>query len=112
MANEIIKKQSQNVLAAIGELVSNVGLDDVKTNYNSKTGTASVVGTRNGIQYTTTLTRQSHGIVQTSTQFETNLGKDALRDQIKDLRKQGYKQKEIADMLKISQPTVCKYLKK
>ena len=53
-----------------------------------------------------------NGVVQTTTQFATNLGKEALTSQIKDLRKQGYKQQQIADMLKISQATVSKYLRK
>lgn len=53
-----------------------------------------------------------NGVVQTTTQFATNLGKEALISQIKALRKQGYKQQQIADMLKISQATVSKYLRK
>ena len=64
-----------------------------------------------GFQYTTTLTKHMNGVVQTTTQFATNLGKEALISQIKALRKQGYKQ-QIADMLKISQATVSKYLRK
>ena len=112
MSNEIIKKQSQNVLGAINNLIANIGLKDVKTTFNSKNGTASVVGTKDGIQYTTTLTKQLYGVVQTTTQFAANLGKEALQAQIKDLRKQGYKQQQIADMLNISQATVSKYLKK
>ena len=58
------------------------------------------------------LTKHVNGVVQTRTQFATNLGKEALTSQIKDLRKQGYKQQQIADMLKISQATVSKYLRK
>lgn len=50
--------------------------------------------------------------MQTTTQFATNLGKEALISQIKALRKQEYKQQQIADMLKISQATVSKYLRK
>lgn len=67
---------------------------------------------KDGIQYTTTLTKQLHGVIKTTSQFSVNLGKEALTNQIKDLRKQGYKQREIADMLKVSQATVSKYLKK
>lgn len=112
MSHEIIKKQQQNVLSAINEVISNIGLDDVKTSFNSKTGTASVTGNRNGIQYTTTLKRQQHGVIQTNSQFDTNVGKDALITQVKELYKQGYKQQQIADMLNISQTTVHNYLKK
>lgn len=112
MSHEIIKKQQQNVLSAINEVISNIGLDDVKTSFNSKTGTASVTGNRNGIQYTTTLKRQQHGVIQTNSQFDTNVGKDALITQVKELYRQGYKQQQIADMLNISQTTVHNYLKK
>ena len=107
-----MKKQSHNILTVIDNLISDVGLNDVKTSFDSKTGIASVIGNKDGFQYTTTLTKHLHGVVQTTTQFATNLGKEALISQIKDLRKQGYKQQQIADMLKISQATVSKYLRK
>ena len=112
MSNDLMKKQSQNILTVIDNLISDVGLNDVKTSFDSKTGIASVIGNKDGFQYTTTLTKHLHGVVQTTTQFATNLGKEALISQIKDLRKQGYKQQQIADMLKISQATVSKYLRK
>lgn len=112
MSNNLDKKQPQNILAAINDLVSNFELNDVKTNFNSKTGTASVTGNRNGIQYTTTLKKQLNGVTQTTSQLATNLSRDALKSQIKDLKKQGFKQQQIADMLNISQATVSNYLKK
>lgn len=111
MSNEIIKKQQQNVLSAMNEVVSNIGLDDAKVSYNAKTGTASVTGVRNGIQYTTTLKRQQHGVVQINSHFDTNIGREGLISQVKELRKQGYKQQQIAEMLGISQTTVHNYLK-
>lgn len=112
MSKDLMKKQSQNILTAINNLVSDVGLNDVKTNFDSKTGIASVIGNKDGFQYTTTLTKHLHGVMQATTKFATNLGKEALISQIADLRKQGYKQQQIADMLKISQATVSKYLRK
>jgi DNA-binding NarL/FixJ family response regulator len=112
LKNEIAKRNQENILVAINNLVSSVGLDDVKTSFNSKTGTASVTGNRHGIQYTTTLKKQLNGIIQTTSQFSTDMNKDALKSQIKDLRKQGYKQQQIADMLNISQATVSNYLHK
>lgn len=112
MSNDLMRKQSKNILNAINNFVSNTGLNDVKTTFDSKTGIASVIGNKDGFQYTTTLTKHMNGVVQTTTQFATNLGKEALISQIKALRKQGYKQQQIADMLKISQATVSKYLRK
>ena len=112
MKNELTSQQQQNILSAIGNIVSTIGLDDVKTNINLKAGTASITGNKNGIQYTTTLTQHLGGMVKTTSEFAINTGRDVLKTQIKDLKKQGFKQTEIADMLNISQPTVSKYLKK
>ena len=112
MQNNVVKKQPQNILSAINDLVSDMGLNDVRTNFDSKTGIASVIGNKDGFQYTTTVTKHKNGVVQTTSQFVTNIGKEALIAQIKDLRKQGFKQQQIADMLKISQATVSKYLNK
>lgn len=110
--NEITIKQNNNLLNAVNELVGNLPLDDVKTQYNSKTGTASITGHRNGIQYTTTLSGQPEGVIQTNSMFSKNMGKDALEVQIKKLKKEGFKQAEIAKMLGISQPTVSNYLRR
>lgn len=112
MSDNLMKKQPKNILTVMDNLVSDIGLNDVKTTFDSKTGIASVIGSKDGFQYTTTLTKHMNGVVQTTTQFATNLGKEALISQIKALRKQGYKQQQIADMLKISQATVSKYLRK
>ena len=111
MKNVIV--ENKNLLDAISDLIKDVGLENVKTNFNSKTGTASVTGNRDGFQYTTTLKRQKNGIIQTSSQFDVeNMTKNALEMQIKELKRQGYKQREIAEMLGISQPTVSNYLRK
>ena len=112
MSDNLMKKQPKNILTVMDNLVSDIGLNDVKTTFDSKTGIASVIGNKDGFQYTTTLTKHMNGVVQTTTQFATNLGKEALISQIKALRKQGYKQQQIADMLKISQATVSKDLRK
>ena len=49
----------QNILTAINNLVSDIGLNDVKTSFDSKTGIASVIGNKDGVQYTTTLTKHN-----------------------------------------------------
>ena len=67
MSNDLIKGQSKNILAAINNFVSNTGLNDVKTTFDSKTGIASVIGNKDGFQYTTTLTKHVNGLVQTTT---------------------------------------------
>lgn len=112
MSHEITKKQSQNFLVAISDLVAKIGLNDVKQSFNSKAGIATVSGTKDGIQHTITLTKQLHGVIQTTAQFAANMGRDALIAQAKNLSKQGYKQQQIALMLGVSQATISKYLRK
>lgn len=43
------KKKNNNIMEAIKILASEIGLDEVKTSFNSKTKTASVVGKKDGI---------------------------------------------------------------
>lgn len=105
-------KRNNSLFAAMNDLVSSIPLDDVKATYNTKTGTASVTGHRNGIQYMTTLSGEADGIIKTDSMFNKNMGRNALSDQIKKLSKDGYKQGEIANMLGVSQPTVSNYLRR
>lgn len=109
---EITIQQNNGLLNAMSELVSKMPLDDVKTQFNAKTGTASITGHRNGIQYTTTLSVHPEGVIQTNAMFNKDMSRDALEMQIKKLKKDGYKQTEIAEMLGISQPTVSNYLRR
>ena len=53
-------------------------------------GITSVIGNRDGVQYTTTLTKHTNDFVQTTSQFATNLGKEALIAQIKELRRSDF----------------------
>lgn len=48
MSNDLMRKQSKNILNAINNFVSNTGLNDVKTSFDSKTGIASVIGNKDG----------------------------------------------------------------
>ena len=109
---EITIQQNNGLLNAMSELVSKMPLDDVKTQFNAKTGTASITGHRNGIQYTTTLSVHPEGVIQTNAMFNKDMSREALEMQIKKLKKDGYKHTEIAEMLGISQPTVSNYLRR
>ena len=109
---ELILEPNNRLFNAMNRLVEDIALDEVKTYYNAKTGTASVTGHRDGIQYTTTLSKHSEGVIKTDSMFSLNMGREALGMQIKKLKKEGYKQSEIAAMLGISQPTVSNYLRR
>lgn len=109
MNNNFVKKGQVSGFQALENFVRQTGLENVKTTYNTKTGTACIVGTKNGYQYTTTIQKERRGMIQKQLCFESNLSKDALVSQVKSLLKQGYKQREVADMLGISQSLVSKY---
>lgn len=86
--------------------------EDIKLMIDMLTNTAQISGCKDGLQYTATFTGYANGNVQKKTVFIKNPDKAALISQIKQLKKDGYKQKTIADMLGISQSSVSKYLKK
>ena len=109
MSGNLVKKGQVGALQTLENFISQTGLENVKTSINTKTGTASITGSKDGYQYTTTVNREKHGVVQTQASFETNLGKGALISQVKQLLKEGYRQREVADMLGISQSLVSKY---
>ena len=109
MSDKLMKKGQSTALQALESFISQTGLENVKTVINTKAGTASITGSRGGYQYTTTDKREEHGVIQRHSSFEANLGKEALVSQIKQLLKDGYKQREVADMLGISQSLVSKY---
>ena len=44
MSDNLMKKQPKNILTVMDNLVSDIGLNDVKTTFDSKTGIASVIG--------------------------------------------------------------------
>ena len=108
MGNNLVKK-GINVIQMLENFVAQTELENVKTTLNTKTGTASITGSKDGYQYTTTMQKETHCMVRTESMFECNLLKEALISQVKNLRRQGYKQQEIADMLGISQSLVSKY---
>lgn len=109
MSDNLIETRGINVIQTLENFISKTELEDVKTIIDAKAGTASITGSRDGYQYTTTLKRQEYGVVQTHTSFECNIGKEALISQVKQLLKQGYRQREVANMLGISQSLVSKY---
>lgn len=112
MANELQRHDSGGFLKLLDRFIQDSGLQDVKTRMDSRKGTATITGSRDGIQYTTTVQRNKYGATRTVSQYDTNVGRDAMIEQVKELRRQHYTQQEIADMLGISQATVSIYLRK
>ena len=109
MDNGLQKQKSGDALALVKEFIEQTGLSDAKMTLNSKTGTVSITGRKGGYHYTTVMQQEKQGKIVKNTTFAVNVGKEALIEQIKDLRREGYKQSEIADMLGVSQALVSKY---
>ena len=112
MRDEIITRQQNDIIKAVNNVIADLALDEPVVEINAKTGTASVRGKLGDLQYTTTIQGCNNGYVKTNSVFDTSTRGDVLAEQIKQLRKQGHKQTEIAKMLNISQPTVSNYLNK
>jgi hypothetical protein len=55
MKDKPAKKEQLSGFQALEYFVNRTGLENVKTTYNTKTGTACITGTKNGYQYTTTM---------------------------------------------------------
>lgn len=111
MQNKMLNNKTNGLLVAMNRFIEQTGLDDVVTNINTKTNTASITGSKDGYQYTTTVKQEDFGVVRTQAVFEKGIGigKEALASQIKDLLKQGYTQRVVATMLGVSQSLVSKY---
>lgn len=112
MSKDIIEKKQGDIIGAMNSFVSEVPLENLSMQYNEKTKTASISGQLRGVLYTTTLKAIPDGVIKTTTQIDVSAGKDVLIQQAIDLKKQGYTQKQIAEMLGVSQATISNYLRK
>lgn len=107
---DIARKNDNTLATQINSFIQNTGLEDSYISINTKTGTATITGTKDGLQYTTTVQQMKQGFVQNYTAFSKNMCKSVLIEQVKELRNQGYKQNDIATFLGISQSSVSNYL--
>ena len=73
MINELRKHDKRSQLELVREFVDLTGLDDTKMMINSKTGTVSITGRKNGYQYTTTMQQEKHGQIVKNSSFEINV---------------------------------------
>lgn len=109
MSRKIMKYS--DLAQSLARFMRDSKLEDARVSMDTKTGTATVTGRRDGLQYTTTVRSNLYGTTQTPSVYAVNVGRDALINQVKQLRGQGYKQNDIATMLGISQVSVSKYLR-
>ena len=121
--NGLIIQEDDNEVLTEGDILQNVineeygrwksdGRENLVMNVNSRSGTASLSGEKDRVQYTETFTIIDGGAVRMVSKINKNVSKKSLQAQIKALKKQGFKQTQIAMQLGISQATVSNYLKK
>ncbi len=99
-----------DMLKTLSGIIKELGLNNTTATYDNRAGTASVSGTRNGMRITATVSRD--GDLDDHNKKYATIGRSAAIEQVKELRKQGHTQVDIADMLGISQSTVSNYLRK
>ncbi len=105
------KKQNDSMLHLIARIIDELGLSSAKTQYDARSGTATITGIKDGVRCTTTL-RPDTPDSDKKVKHSTTIGREAAIEQVKELYRQGYRQVDIAEMLDISQSTVSTYLRK
>ena len=101
----------ESMLHLIARIIDELGLSGAKTQYDARSGTATITGIKDGVRCTTTL-RQDTPDFDKKVKHSTTIGREAAVEQVKELYRQGYRQVDIAEMLDISQSTVSTYIHK
>ena len=86
-------------------------LSDGKLILDKNKGTAVFSGKKNGNIYTVSIEESEYGRAKTETIYEDLARKSDYKDEVKRLSKQGFRQKDIALRLGISQSLVSKLSK-
>ena len=111
--NLVIIEEKNNDLSLFDELKNVVSidkLDDKKFIYEEKKGSITLQGKTDNTVFTATVKKTKNGDIKTLSTFDKKRPCDYKED-VKELYKEGYKQREIALKLDISQSTVSKLLK-
>ncbi|SEH26242.1 helix-turn-helix domain-containing protein [Selenomonas sp. KH1T6] len=81
-------------------------LQNLKTSTDEAKGIAILSGEKDNKTYSVTIQANQFGVTQIATEYSKPAKKTDLMPEVKRLYKDGYKQKEIATILGISQTTV------
>ncbi len=100
-----MKKNTEKLMDMVSKATARLDLDNPSIRIEPSDGLAIIVGSKDGIRYTTTLSVRDEGSIG-----RLKKNKEHLTDQIHDMNKLGMSQREISEALGVSQPTVSKYL--
>lgn len=103
-----------NYLLSIDENELELFRDSTNTRVmiDTKSGISNINGERDGIHYSTTVKNDINGFNKRTSKVKANLSGEDLTSQVKELRKQGVTQQEIANMTGVSQSTVSRHSRK
>lgn len=114
--NEIMigkEKDSNSLLTLIEQQLKDDDIEEVSYKISKKKKIVNITGKKANELFTITRCLfDGDGIVQNLSKFNTNISKSNKEKHIKSLSDKGYKQKEIASMLGISQAQVSNILHK
>lgn len=124
MSNFFERDYIDNIFDVIKDYIDKTELEEVNVSSNSKTNTVCISGFKGGYEYTTTLKREQGYRVagkensyhlkkclknDSDIHFSQNIAREVTRTQIRELLNDGYRQREVAEMLGVSQSLVSKY---
>ncbi|CAJ1317315.1 helix-turn-helix domain-containing protein [Paenibacillus nuruki] len=108
MSKEIVSHNNpeQNLILFVADISKQ--LTDVKTTVDEKKGLATVTGKKDGKILSMSIEQSEIGETRTMSTYSDLEKKSDYKDEVKNLRKKGIKQKDIALRLGISQSLVSK----
>lgn len=109
MSRGLIPKKGHSTLRRAVDDVSRQ-MTKVKTSTDEDKGIATVSGERDGQRLSFTIRQSDLGEIRRATVYTDLPRKSDYKDEVRQLYREGYKQREIAEMLGISQSLVSKLL--
>ena len=111
MVNKVINHSSNSILHLINEQVNDDSIEEITYKINKKKGIINITGKKSDEVFSATKTLfDDCGIIQVASEFKANMSKSDRIEHVKKMRKKGFKQQEIANMIGISQAQVSNIL--
>lgn len=110
MEKGLVPQDGQELHRMIEAAATSLGLENIKTTTDQAKKTATISGDKDGYRYRLAMDGGGSCEIKTASQMAIPSKKSDLKDEVKRLHNDRYKQREIADMLGISQSLVSSLL--
>ena len=111
MGKNELQKGFGGLLSTIMSQINDSDVTEVSYKIDKRKGIMNISGKKNDESFRATQRFYGdNGMVQTAARFKQNMSRPERVNVVKQLRREGYKQQEIADMLGISQAQVSNIL--